>query len=338
MANNTAFSPKQWTVLIRPQIEWGETEAGTDMYQLDVDSVSMPSLGVNQSLDVRSSSGRTFTDEDFFHDNKMRAVEMTFSGNFHTDSAHKYPFLNLANIATSNDNVTINPGMEPASLGNGVSISAGTMASHHIFTIAVAAPDTTSGRHMLFHNCVCTNFTISADTATDGGRYKYSATFSAGGAGAASVGSSTSVAPTASYANTTNVTMGGINATSFKVADINATLKSFSVSVDFPAVWTGAGSFGYETVNRGQECSVTFDAQVKYDDLVDGLVSTWDSQSAPVDGVGLNIVNSANFDIAINDYILTYVGFAEGDIMMLDISGKAIDDGAEALLSLDWTA
>ena len=132
--------------------------------------------------------------------------------------------------------------------------------------------------------------------------------------------------------------MGGINATSFKVADINATLKSFSVSVDFPAVWTGAGSFGYETVNRGQECSVTFDAQVKYDDLVDGLVSTWDSQSAPVDGVGLNIVNSANFDIAINDYILTYVGFAEGDIMMLDISWKAIDDGAEALLSLDWTA
>ena len=108
MANNTAFSPKQWTVLIRPQIEWGETEAGTDMYQLDVDSVSMPSLGVNQSLDVRSSSGRTFTDEDFFHDNKMRAVEMTFSGNFHTDAAHKYPFLNLANIATSNDNVTIN--------------------------------------------------------------------------------------------------------------------------------------------------------------------------------------------------------------------------------------
>ena len=334
---NQAFSPREWSVLIRPQIEWGETEAGTDMYQLDVDSVSMPSLGINQSIDVRNTAGRTFTDEDFFQDNKMRVVEMTFSGNFHTDAAHKYPFLNLANIATSNDNVTLNPGMQPASLGNGVSISAGTMASHHLFTIAVAAPETTNAKNMLFHNCVCTNFTISADTATDGGRYKYSATFSAGGAGAAAPGSTTAVAPTASYANTTNVTMGGINATSFKIADINATLKSFSVSVDFPAVWTGAGSFGYETVNRGQECSVTFDAQVKYDDLTDSLLSTYDAQATPVDGVGLNIVNSANFDIAINDYVLTNVAMSEGDIMMLDISGKSVDDGAEALLALDWT-
>ena len=335
---NQAFSPREWTVLIRPQIEWGETEAGTDMYQLDVDSISMPTLNNYQTMDVRNTAGRTFNDEDFFQDNKMRAVEMTFSGNFHTDSAHKYPFLNLANIATSNDNVTINPGMQPASLGNGVSISAGTMSSHHLFTIAVAAPETTNAKNMLFHNCVCTNFTISADTATDGGRYKYSATFSAGGAGAASLASEVAVAPTASYLNTTNVTMGGINATSFKVADINATLKSFSVVVDFPAVWTGAGSFGYETVNRGQECSVTFDAQVKYDNLTDGLLNTWDTQAAAVDGVGLNIVNSANFDIAINDYILTYVGLSEGDIMMLDISGKAIDDGTEALLTLDWTA
>ena len=338
MASNTAFSPKEWTVLIRPQTEWGETEAGTDMYQLDVDSISMPTLGVNQSIDVRNTAGRTFNDEDFFQDNKMRAVEMTFSGNFHTDSAHKYPFLNLSNQATSNDLVPFAVGHQPASLGNGVSIAAGTMASHHLFTIAIAAPETTNAKHMLFHNCVCTNFTISADTATDGGRYKYSATFSAGGAGAAATASTTTVEPTASYLNTTNVTMGGINATSLKVADINATLKSFSVSVDFPAVWTGAGSFGYEIVNRGQECSITFDAQVKYDDLTDELLSTYDTQATPVDGVGLNIVNSANFDIAINDYVLTNVALSEGDIMMLDISGKSVDDGAEALLTLDWTA
>ena len=35
------------------------------MYQLDVDSVGMPSLNVNR-LDVRSGAGRTFKDEDFF--------------------------------------------------------------------------------------------------------------------------------------------------------------------------------------------------------------------------------------------------------------------------------
>jgi len=262
---------------------------------------------------------------------------MTFTGNFHTDSAHKYAFLNISNQATSNDLVPFAAGHQPASLGNGVSISAGTMASHHLFTIAIAAPETTSAKHMLFHNCVCTNFQISADTGTDGGRYKYSATFSTGG-NYQSLASTTSVAPSASYLNTTNVTLGGINASSFKVADINATLNSFTVTVDFPAVWTGAGSLGFETVNRTQECSITFDAQVKYDSLTDELINTFDTQAAAVDGVGLNIVNSANFDIAINDYILTNVAMSEGDIMMLDISGKSVDDGTEALLSLDWSA
>ena len=337
MASNIGFSPKEWTVLIRPQTEWGETEAGTDMYQLDVDSISMPSLGLNQSIDLRSANGRTFSDEDFFQDNKMTVREMTFSGNFHTDSAHKYPFLNLSNQATSNDTVPFAAGHQPQSLGNGVSISAGTMASHHLFTIAIAAPDTSSGAHMLFHNCICTNFQVSADIGTDGGRYKYSATYVTGG-NYQSLASTTSVAPSASYLNTTNVTMGGINASTFKIADINATLNSFSVVVDFPAVWIGAGSLGFETVNRAQECSVTFDAQVKYDDLTKGLINTLDTQTAAVDGVGLNIVNSSNFDIAINDYILTNVSLTEGDVMMLDISGKSVDDGAEALLTLDWTA
>ena len=335
--SNTAFSPKEWTVLIRPQTEWGETEAGTDMYQLDVDSISMPTLGLNQSIDLRNTSGRTFNDEDFFQDNKMAVREMTFSGNFHTDSAHKYAFLNISNQATSNDSVPLAAGHQPASLGNGVSISAGTMASHHLFTIAIAAPDTSSGAHMLFHNCICTNFQVSADIGTDGGRYKYSATYVTGG-NYQSLASTTSVAPSASYLNTTNVTMGGINASTFKIADINATLNSFSVAVDFPAVWTGAGSLGFETVNRAQECSITFDAQVKYDDLTKGLINTLDTQTAAVDGVGLNIVNSSNFDIAINDYILTNVSLTEGDVMMLDISGKSVDDGAEALLTLDWTA
>ena len=337
MASNIGFSPKEWTVLIRPQTEWGETEAGTDMFQLDVDSVSMPSLGVNQSIDLRNTSGRTFNDEDFFQDNKMTAREMTFSGNFHTDSAHKYPFLNLSNQATSNDTVPFAAGHQPQSLGNGVSISAGTMASHHLFTIALAAPETTNAKHMLFHNCICTNFQISADIGTDGGRYKYSATFSTGGNYQA-LANQTSIAPSASYLNTTNVTMGGINSSTLKVADINATLNSFSVAVDFPAIWTGAGSLGYEVCNRAQECSITFDAQVKYDDLTDELINTFDAQSAAVDGVGLNIVNSANFDIAINDYILTNVALSEGDLMMLDISGKALDDGTEPLLVLDWAS
>ena len=147
----------------------------------------------------------------------------------------------------------------------------------------------------------------------------------------------TDVSSPSVYANTTNVTLGNMDAGTFKVADINATLKSFSIEVAHPAVWVGAGASGFQVCNRGSEASIVFNAQVKYDDLVDGLLNTWDTQAAAVDGVGLNIVNSANFDIAINDYVLTYVGIAEGDIMMLDITGKSVDDGTEPLLTLDWT-
>ena len=339
MAVGQAFSPKEWTVLIKNTTGWGETAIGTSMYQLDVDSTSMPSLGINQSIDIRTTKGdgsRTFQDEDFFQDDTFKIREMTFSGNFHTDTAHKFPFLNIADQATSNDLVPLAAGYSPTGLANGVSVGAGTMASHHLFNIIVASPGVTNGKNMSFNNCVCTNYQISADIGTDGGRYKYSMTFSTAGK-FQSLADSTSVGPTAPYANTTNVTMGGINASTFKVADINATLNSFTITVDNPAIWTGAGSLGFETLSRGPECSVTFDAQVKYDSLTDELINTFDGQVASVDGVGLNIVNSANFDIAINDYILTNVALSEGDIMMVDISGKSVDDGAEALLALDWS-
>ena len=339
MAVGQAFSPKEWTVLIKNTTGWGETAIGTSMYQLDVDSASMPSLGINQSLDIRTTKGdgsRTFQDEDFFQDDTFTVREMTFSGNFHTDTAHKFPFLNIADQATSNDLVSLVAGYSPTGLANGVSVAAGTMASHHLFNIVVASPGVTNGKNMSFNNCVCTNYQISADIGTDGGRYKYSATFSTAGK-FQSLADTTSVGPSASYLNTTNVTMGGINASTLKVADINATLNSFNVTVDNPVVYTGAGSLGYETLNRAQECSVIFDAQVKYDDLTSGLINTFDAQTAAVNGDGLKIVNSANFDIAINDYVLTNVSTSEGDIMMLDISGKSVDDGAEALLSLDWS-
>ena len=60
MATSYAFSPKEWEVAVQ-----GETTLGTaitsGMFALDVDSITMPSLNVNQSLDVRNSgTGRTF--------------------------------------------------------------------------------------------------------------------------------------------------------------------------------------------------------------------------------------------------------------------------------------
>ena len=338
----TAFSPKEFKVLYKFQSEFGTPASGTNMYQLDVDSISMPSLNPNQTLDIKTSDGRTAKTIDMMKENYGRLLsvkEMTFTGTFHLDTAHKLPLYNILNQSTSSDAINLVSGFQP----NALSDASGSLGSHELFTIVIARPlsSNTGGalenkaKNLEFTDCVCTNYQISADSTTDGGLYKFSMTFSTGSI-YSDFDDATDVTATA-YANSTVVTMGKINAGSLKVFNANHILSSFNVTVDHPAIWTGAGGAGFITCNRGQEASVTFDAQVKYDELGDEHIQSFDT-GAVHDNVGLYIENSDNFDISVNDYIITNAALAEGDIMMLDLSGKAIDDGTEALLTLDWTS
>ena len=65
MAVAHAFSPKEFKVAIASDAtNAGATGIGSTMYQLDVDSVSYPSLNLTQALEVRSGAGRTFNEED----------------------------------------------------------------------------------------------------------------------------------------------------------------------------------------------------------------------------------------------------------------------------------
>ena len=47
------------------------------------------------------------------------------------------------------------------------------------------------------------------------------------------------------------------------------------------------------------------------------------------------IVNDGKFGIDTANGVLTNVALSEGDIMMLDCSIKAVDDGTDALLEVD---
>ena len=94
-----AFSPKEFQVWIASDSSTAGTSgiSATDMYQLDVDSVGMPTLNVNQILDVRSGVGRTLKDEDVFQDNTLRVVELSISGVMHNDTGHKLLLQNICN-------------------------------------------------------------------------------------------------------------------------------------------------------------------------------------------------------------------------------------------------
>ena len=120
-----------------------------------------------------------------------------------------------------------------------------------------------------------------------------------------------------------------------KIYNKDAMLNSFTTTIDYPAVFTGMSSTGYQAVARGAECSVTHDCQVKYDSETKGFVNSFDTQSAAIAENAFIIANNGNFGVDTANGVLTNVAYSEGDIMMLDVSIKAVDDGTDALLEID---
>ena len=324
-----AFSPKEFTCwVISDATNAGSTGIhSSNMYQLDVDSVGYPTLNVTQTLDVRSGVGNTLKDEDFFQDNKMRVVELSLSGTLHDDVGHRLLLANICGAAQADDtNQTIASGHKIVAQKYGAAVTNNASS----LTIVIQPSDVSNQTGLEFPGLVVTNFTISADAGTEGGRYKFSATLQSGKVPDLA---STAAAGSNAYANTTTTTLA--SASGVKVYNTDAVLNSFTTTIDYPAVFTGITSTGYEVVSRGAECSVTHDCQVKYDGNTKGLVNSFDTQTAAMSGNSFIVVNNGKFGINTDNAVLTNVAYSEGDIMMLDASFKAVDDGTDELLIVD---
>ncbi len=327
---NHAFSPKEFQVWIASD----STNAGTSgisasaMYQLDVDSASMPSLNVNQVLDVRSGVGRTLKDEDFFQDNILRATELSISGNMHLDAGHKLLLQNICNDVSGDASVAT--GFTPASqlYGSAVTNTASSL------TVVIKSSDHSNQRSLEIPGMVVTNFAISADAGEEGGRYKFSATLQSGVK--PDVNESSTLAGNNVYANTTNVFMS--SASGLKVYNTDVVMQSFTATIDSPAVFSGVTSTGYELVTRGAETAVTVDTQIKYDGNTKGFINTFDTQTAPLSGNMFVMTNNNAYGIDVQNGVFTNVAYAEADVMMLDCSIKAVDDGTDPLITFDISA
>lgn len=329
---NHAFSPKEFQVWIIAEGTVGTSGIhASNMYQLDVDSASMPSLNVNQVLDVRSGVGRTLKDEDFFQDNVLRVTELSISGNMHLDAGHKLLMQNICNDVSGDASVAT--GFTPASQLYGA--SAPNVASS--LTVVIKSSDHTNQRSLEMAGMVVTNFALSADAGEEGGRYKFSATLQSGVK--PDVNESSTVAGSNVYANTTNVFMS--SASGLKVYNTDVVMQSFTATIDSPAVFSGVTSTGYELVTRGAETAVTVDTQVKYDGNTKGFINTFDTQTAPRTGTDANVfvmTNNNAYGIDVQNGVFTNVAYAEADIMMLDCSIKAVDDGTDPLITFDITS
>ena len=322
------FSPKEWkAAVVSDATNAGATGIGTTMYQLDVDSISFPSLNVTQAMDVRSGVGHTLKDEDFFQDNKMRVVELSLSGTLHDDVGHRLLVANICGAAQADDtNQTIAAGHKIVSQLYGAAVTNNASS----LTVVLQPSDVSNQTGLELFGCVVTNFSISADAGTEGGRYKWSATLQTGKTpDLASTANPTITA----YANTNTTTLGSASVT--KIYNKDAMLNNFTTTIDYPAVFTGISSTGYQAVARGAECSVTHDCQVKYDSETKGFVNSFDTHTAAIAENAFIIANNGNFGVDTANGVLTNVAYSEGDIMMLDVSIKAVDDGTDALLQID---
>ena len=325
-----AFSPKEFQVWIASDATNGGASGihASNMYQLDVDSVGMPSLNVNQVLDVRSGVGRTLKDEDVFQDNTLRVVELSISGTMHNDAGHKLLLQNICNDVSGDIAVASNFTADSQIYGTAVNNSASSL------TLVIKSSDHTNQRSLEMAGMVVTNFSLSADATTEGGRYKFSATLQSGVK--PDLNESSTSAGSNVYANTTDCFLS--SGSGVKVFNTDVILQNFTATIESPAVFTGFSSTGYQQVSRGAEIAVTAETTVKYDGNTKGFINSFDTQTSAQSGNMFVIVNDNAFGINMQNGVFTDVVYNEGDVMMLDCAMKAVDDGTDALISFDVTS
>ena len=258
MAISTAAnSPKEFQFLIAEQDAFGTIEAGdgNPYHALDVDSVGTPSLNPTQVLDVRNGS-RVLQKEDFFQDVKASVKEISVSGTATTNGLDML----LENITgeaegSASSVYSFASNQATTNIGTGDAGLAGKLLS---IVITSAGNDA----DLAFKDCVCTSLTLNADTGTEGGRIKFSATFQTGSVIHDLTDAATSV--DTAFAASENYFMTNFSAGFRQIYGVDdLIMSSFSLTMENPAVFTGVTSSGYEVISRAGEFSVTLDASVK---------------------------------------------------------------------------
>ena len=336
MAISTAAnSPKEFQFLIAEQDAFGTIEAGggNPYHALDVDSVGTPSLNPTQVLDVRNGS-RVLQKEDFFQDVKASVKEISVSGTATTNGLDML----LENITgeaegSASSIYSFASNQATTNIGTGDTGLAGKFLS---IVITSAGNDA----DLAFKDCVCTSLTLNADTGTEGGRIKFSATFQTGSVIHDLTNVTTSV--DTAFAASENYFMTNFSAGFRQIYGVDdLIMSSFSLTMENPAVFTGVTSSGYEVISRAGEFSVTLDASIKYDGHTRDLFEKFNNQTQEgATAAQVTLLNhqaalaADNFGISIPKTVLTNVAFNEADVMMLDISVKGVGDGSNPLVEV----
>ncbi len=336
MAISTAsYSSSAFKFAIAEQDAFGTvTAAGGNAYHaLDVDSISSPSLNLNQALDVRSGS-RVLQTTDFFHTKVGAIAEISVSGTATTNALD----ILLENImgeaeGSASGVYSFLSNASAQSVGSGDSSQAGTLIS-----IVMISP--ISAMDLGFKDCVVTALSLSGDAGTEGGRIKFSATFKTGSAVDATQTTSVGAVDTAFTAASENYTMNSWTAGYRQLVGVaDLVMSSFTLNLTNDANFLGLVSTGFETISRAGEFSATLDATVKYDDKVQAFFENFQDQVTGA-SEGATLLNNDSsltdgaFGISMPASVMTNVAFNEQAMMMMDVSVKAIGAGVGSSTAL----
>ena len=205
----------------------------------------------------------------------------------HNDAGHKLLLQNICNDVTTD--IAVASGFTPATqlYGSAVTNTASAL------TVIVKSSDHTNQTSLEMPGMVVTNFALSADSTTEGGRYKFSATLQSGVKPDLAEASTTPGSNI--YANTTDCFLS--SGSGIKVFNTDVILQNFTATIDSPAVFTGFSSTGYQQVSRGAEIAVTAEATVKYDGNTKGFINSFDTQATALSGNMFVITNNNSFGL-----------------------------------------
>lgn len=319
----TSYSPKDFQLAFVPETTIGSQVIASAML-INIDSIEMPSLNPQQVLDIRHGLGRTLKAVDIFVSNSLAVKEISFSG---VADNIVMPEL-LENITQDTSPYIIENNYEPAGMKKGTGSISDTKN-----TVTVILDNPASGYQIVFPGCVLTTLTVSADIAEESGRFKVSGTFKTGMMADLSPGSAATFGNTAHFNDNyymSEYAVGESGAT-VQVAGISdPVLKSFSFTIENDAQFMGFDDDGnYQVIQRAiPEVVVTLDAVIKYDGQTEGLIETFNNQtSASTVSNQLTMVTAntaGDFNIDIDNSIITDVSFSEEEAMFLSVSQRAI--------------
>jgi len=320
----TSYSPKDFQLAFVPETTIG-TAITSSATLINIDSIEMPSLNPQQVLDIRHGLGRTLKAVDIFVTDSLSVREISFSG-----VADNVVMPELVENITgdSSDSYAILNNYEPA----GMKVGTGSI-SDTAHTVTVILDNPSAGYQMIFAGCVLTSLTVSGDIGEESGRLKVSGTFKTGMKPDLSPGSAATFGTTAHFNDNyymSEYAVGESGAT-VQVAGISdPVMKSFSFTIENDAQFMGFDDDGnYQIIQRAlPEVTATLDAVIKYDGQTEGLIETFAQQTSASTVSNQLTMATANtggdFNIDIDNSIITDVSFSEEEAMFLSVSQRAI--------------